>query len=153
MKATVMSIFLRLIRPAALSVAMATLLAGSAMALPIGKAPTPAWGIATSSEIDTIRFRNRGGNFSKGLRGGRRVGVNRGYRGNRYRNNYGRNAGIGIGAAIIGGAILSEAARAAQRRDNGGGWERCADTYKSFERSTGMYTGYDGVRRTCPYLN
>jgi hypothetical protein len=70
-----------------------------------------------------------------------------------YGGDFGRNAGIGIGAAIIGGIILSEAARADHRRDHGDDWQRCADTFRSFEPSTGMYTGYDGVRRTCPYLN
>jgi BA14K-like protein len=70
-----------------------------------------------------------------------------------YRRNFGRNAGIGLGAAIIGGIILSEAARAQYRQEHGGDWERCAQTYRSFEPSTGMYTGYDGERRTCPYLN
>lgn len=67
--------------------------------------------------------------------------------------NFGRNAGIGIGAAIIGGVILSEAARSAHRRDHGSDWERCAETYRSFEPRTGMYTGYDGVRRTCPPIS
>jgi BA14K-like protein len=70
-----------------------------------------------------------------------------------YRRNSGRDIGIGIGAAIIGGIILNEAARAEHRSSNGDQWERCAETYRSFEPSTGMYTGYDGERHTCPYLN
>ena len=77
----------------------------------------------------------------------------RGYRGGRSGGNFGRNAAIGIGAAIIGGIVLSEAARAEHRQSHGSDWERCAQTYRSFEPSTGLYTGYDGVRRTCPYLN
>lgn len=76
-----------------------------------------------------------------------------GYRRGSHGRNYGRNAGLGIGAAIIGGIILSEAARAQHRQEHGGAWERCAQTYRSFEPSTGMYTGYDGERHTCPYLN
>lgn len=121
-----------------------------ATALPSGPLQAHASEVnAASQNIDTVQYRNRGGrNF--GNRGGRRYGNYRGYRG---RNNFGRNAGIGIGAAIIGGVILSEAARAAHRNDNSGDWELCADTYRSFEPSTGMYTGYDGVRRTCPYLH
>lgn len=76
-----------------------------------------------------------------------------GYRNYGYRRNDGRNIALGIGAAIIGGIALSEAARAEHRTTYAGDWDRCAETYRSFESSTGMYTGYDGVRRTCPYLN
>jgi BA14K-like protein len=87
--------------------------------------------------VETIQYRGR-------YHGGRGGG---------YRGYSGRDAGIGIGALIIGGIILSEAARAQHRSDNGDDWQRCADTFRSFEPSTGMYTGYDGIRRTCPYLN
>ncbi len=77
---------------------------------------------------------------------------NRGYAGNRYRRNGGRNLALGIGSLIIGGIVLSEAARSEHRRDHSSAWQRCADTYRSFESDTGMYTGYDGERHTCPYL-
>jgi BA14K-like protein len=89
-------------------------------------------------------------------RGGYYRGGYGGYGGHRYyghRRHYGRNIGIGIGAAIIGGVILSEAARAERRRVYSSDYERCAQTYRSFEPRTGMYTGYDGVRRLCPYLD
>ena len=59
---------------------------------------------------------------------------------------------IGIGALIIGGIVLSEAARAEHRQHHRGDWERCADRYRSFESDTGMFTGYDGERHVCPYL-
>jgi hypothetical protein len=75
-----------------------------------------------------------------------------GYRGNGGNRRGGGGLAIGLGAAIIGGIILSEAARAEHRSNNGSDWERCAQTYRSFEPSTGMYTGYDGERHTCPYL-
>ena len=90
-----------------------------------------------SAGFETIQYRGR-------LYGGRRDG---------YRGNSGRDAGIAVGALIIGGIILSEAARAEHRRDHSDDWQRCANTYRSFEPSTGLYTGYDGIRRTCPYLN
>jgi hypothetical protein len=77
---------------------------------------------------------------------------NRGYRNYGRHRGHGGNIGVGIGAAIIGGIILSEAARADHRNAHGGDWDRCAKTYRSFEPDTGLYTGYDGVRRTCPYL-
>jgi BA14K-like protein len=87
-------------------------------------------------------------------RGGYYRGGYGGYRGHYgHRRHYGRNIGIGIGAAIIGGVILSEAARAERRRVYSTDHERCAQTYRSFEPRTGMYTGYDGVRRICPYLD
>jgi BA14K-like protein len=86
----------------------------------------------------------RGDSYGRRYDGGRRYS---------YRRNNGRNIGIGIGAAIIGGIILNEAARAEHRSSHGGQWDRCAQTYRSFEPSTGMYTGYDGERHTCPYLN
>lgn len=100
--------------------------------------------------VDQVEFRGRHGGRGAGVYRSRQYGNNYGYRNRRH---YGRNAGIGLGAAIVGGVILSEAARSAHRRDNGSDWSRCAVTYRSFERSTGMYTGNDGVRRTCPYLN
>ncbi len=126
---------------AAICLVLPTLSAGAIMAAPSGVLLPPAGVVAAAaSNVETVQFGNRGG---------RRVG---GYRGNRSRG-FGRNAGIGIGAAIIGGVILSEAARSAHRRDHGGDWQRCESTYRSFEPSTGMYTGHDGIRRTCPYLN
>jgi hypothetical protein len=69
------------------------------------------------------------------------------------RRNDGRNIGLGIAGLVIGGIILNEAARAEHRGSHGSDWDRCAQTYRSFERNTGMYTGYDGIRRPCPYLN
>lgn len=76
------------------------------------------------------------------------------HNGRRYGRRYGNdgNIALGIGAAIIGGIILSEAARADHRRTHGSDWDRCERTYRSFDPSSGLYTGYDGVRRTCPYL-
>lgn len=73
----------------------------------------------------------------------------RGYRSGRF----GRNAAIGIGGLIVGGILLSEAARSDHRREHASDWQRCDLQYRSFERDTGMYTGYDGQRRVCPYLN
>ncbi len=76
-----------------------------------------------------------------------------GYAGNRYRrNNDARNLALGIGGLVIGGIVLSEAARSEHRHTHSSAWQRCAQTYRSFESETGMYTGYDGGRRTCPYL-
>lgn len=109
---------------------------GSATAAPSLGLTTPHAG--TDSLVEHARYR-------------RHYGYYRPYRPYyAYRRHHGRNVAIGVGAAIIGGIILSEAARAEYRRS--GAWERCADTFRSFEPDTGMYTGYDGVRRVCPYL-
>ena len=146
-----MSNLLRSTYLAAICAVLPSIPFGPAMAAPSGALLPPSGMVATaSSEVEAVQFGNRGGGRGLGMRSGRRFG---GYRGNRSGGNFGRNAGIGIGAAIIGGVILSQAARSAHRRDHGSDWERCAETYRSFEPSTGMYTGYDGVRRTCPYLN
>lgn len=102
-------------------------------------APAATAAMATApSAIDRVQFRN----------GGRHYGGNRGFR----RGGRGGGIGLGIGAAIIGGIVLSEAARAEHRTSHGDEWNRCEQTYRSFEADTGMYTGYDGVRRTCSYL-
>ena len=80
----------------------------------------------------------------------------RGYRGGYYRGGYrgyrGRNIGIGIGAAIVGGVIVSQALRAERRNYGGGARQHCADTYRSFDWDSGTYMGYDGERHVCPYL-
>ena len=89
-----------------------------------------------------------------------RLAENAQYRGRHYRGSRGyrsgrsgRNTAIGIGGLIIGGILLSEAARSDHRRVHASDWQRCDQQYRSFERDTGMYTGYDGRRRVCPYLN
>lgn len=33
-----------------------------------------------------------------------------------------------------------------------GGEARCEATFRSYDPSSGTYMGYDGIRRTCPYL-
>jgi hypothetical protein len=117
---------------------MTVLTAGSiaAIAQPSSKLPLPSAMTARPAVVEQAQYRGRGG-----------------YRGNGgYRRGGGGGLAIGLGAAIIGGIVLSEAARAEHRSNNSGDWERCAQTYRSFERSTGMYTGYDGERHTCPYL-
>ena len=75
-----------------------------------------------------------------------------GYYGGGYRGYRGRNIGIGIGAAIVGGVIVSQALRAERRNYGGGARQHCADTYRSFDWESGTYMGYDGHRHVCPYL-
>jgi hypothetical protein len=79
--------------------------------------------------------------------------------------NTGRNVAIGVGAAVIGGVILSEAARAERRRqgvvviEDDGVYEdaddrrqRCDDNFRGFDWDTGTYRNRYGDRVRCPYL-
>ncbi len=75
-----------------------------------------------------------------------------GYSRNRHRGNGGRNLALGIGGLIVGGILLSEAARSEHRVEHSSDWQRCAQTYRSFEPDTGLFTGYDGLRHPCPFL-
>ena len=111
--------------------------AGTAHALP----GSPALGHAiTAGNAPTIQnIHSRRGGYGYG-----------------YGRNRGRNIGLGIAAGIIGGVVISQAARSNgyyERRHSGSSArQRCADTYRSFDWSSGTYMGYDGDRHVCPYL-
>jgi BA14K-like protein len=76
--------------------------------------------------------------------------------------NGGRNLAIGIGAAVLGGVILSEAARADRRNrpvfveesyeDDDDRRQRCADRFRSFDWDDGTFINRDGDRVMCPFL-
>ena len=100
-----------------------------------GLAPPQSGTTTIEKSFETIQYRD-----------------DRRYRGGNYRRGNGRNIALGIGAAIIGGIVLSEAARAEHRQSHGSDWNRCARTFRSFDSDSGTYVGYDGVRRTCPFL-
>jgi hypothetical protein len=86
----------------------------------------------------------------------------------RHHGRVGRGVGIGLGLGIIGGIIASEAYRPApgyyyDDEDYDGPYyappaysgdprRLCAQSFRSFEWNTGMYTTYSGERRLCPYL-
>ena len=87
-----------------------------------------------------------------------------GRHGHHHHGHRGRNLGIGLGIGIIGGIIASEAYRSAPGyvyEDDvydlppdysGDPRELCAQTFRSFEWNTGLYTTYAGEKRLCPYL-
>lgn len=66
-----------------------------------------------------------------------------------YRRDRGNAAAAGaLGlatGAIIGGAIASQQAQAAQSQH-----AYCAQRFRSYDPASGTYMGYDGVRRRCP---
>ncbi len=133
-----MKISLKALACATLCAAFLNITAVAAIAQPFAGARSPAAATAPNV-VEQVQYRNDG-RYRGGYHGGHRRGGG------------GGGIALGIGAAIIGGIILSEAARAEHRTSHGDQWDRCAQTYRSFESDTGMYTGYDGVRRTCPYL-
>jgi hypothetical protein len=85
----------------------------------------------------------------------------------RWRRGWG--PGVGIGLGVLGGAIIANELYRPRRgyyyddysydgpyyRPSGyGGDPRrlCAESFRSFEWNTGLYTTYGGERRLCPYL-
>ncbi len=72
---------------------------------------------------------------------GRGDGRGRGYGG----DNIGAGVALGIGAAVIGGAII---AGEAQRQQDAIGY--CMRRYRSYDPQSMTYMGTDGYRRPCP---
>lgn len=65
-----------------------------------------------------------------------------------YRHHYGRGWGPAVGGFVAGAAIGSALANSrAQGAENDA---YCSSRYKSYDRSTGTYMGYDGNRHPCP---
>lgn len=86
---------------------------GSAMAAETSS-PNAA---STTTETGYVTTQGRRGGGFRGGGGGRGSfravgGGGRGYVGSRGRSNFGRNVAIGVGAAVLGGVILSQGARA-----------------------------------------
>jgi len=84
------------------------------------------------------------------------------------RGGFGRGLAVGLGAAVVGGIIANEIyrPRPGYYYDDGaydGPYYRpsgysgdprvlCAESFRSFEWQTGLYTTYSGEKRVCPYL-
>lgn len=117
----------------------------SALALATVMAPVQAAPVTTS--IAPLAVQSSGGNGVTEVRHRHRHWRHRHHRHN-------RNIGLGIGLGIFGGVIAAEAYRSNAYGYEGGGDPRvaCAQTFRSFEWNTGMYTTYEGERRVCPYL-
>ena len=57
-----------------------------------------------------------------------------------------RRVGIGVGAAIIGGAIAASAAEQQRQR----AINYCMQRYRSYDPNSMTYLGRDGYRHSCP---
>lgn len=132
---------------AALSVSLIT-----AQAAPVSPATAQRAAVSDAASVTQVQYRRWGGGGWRG-RGWRGPGI-----------------GLGIGAGLLAGAIIADRAYAPRRgysydsyahegpyyypQGYGGDPRRiCAQNFRSFEWSTGMYTTYGGERRLCPYLS
>lgn len=86
----------------------------------------------------------------------------------RYRRHrgFGRGLGVGLGIGVLGAIIADQAYRGRpayaeeaevydgppDARHEGDPRTLCAETFRSFEWDTGLYTTYAGEKRMCPYL-
>ena len=68
----------------------------------------------------------------------------RGWRGRSRGRGRGIGPALGIGAAIIGGAIIADQAR------RGNAIEYCMQRYRSYDPESMTYMGFDGLRHPCP---
>jgi len=98
---------------------------------------------ATDSGVTQVRYRHRGHRFGRGV-------------------------GIGLGVGILGAIIAAQAHRPRRGTYNddevydgpyyapsgyqGDPRALCAQSFRSFEWRTGLYTTYGGDKRLCPYL-
>ena len=134
----------------------------SAQAAPATGASDVVKAQASSSDVTEVGYR---GGYGYGYRYG-----GYGYRGYGYRG-YGRGAyvGLGIGAGIVAGAIIANSyyrPRPGYYYDDyeyDGPYYRpagyagdprvlCAESFRSFEWRTGLYTTFNGEKKLCPYL-
>ena len=113
----------------------------------------------TSSEVTRVQWGNRG--YYRGGYGRYGYGYGRGYRRGPY-------IGLGIGAGIVAGAIIADSyyrprpatttttmpipGRLRPAQYAGDPRVLCAESFRSFEWRTGLYTTYGGEKRLCPYL-
>lgn len=133
-------------------------LSTSSMAAPVTVAPVAS--ASLHSDVTTVQFRRFSGRPA--YRAYARPYAGRGY-------GYRPFVGFGIGAAIVGGAIIANNYYAPRRGyyydtyDYTGPYyypsdyrgdprEVCARHFRSFEWRTGLYTTYHGEKRMCPYL-
>ena len=124
-----------------------------ALALTVGLAPAEAAPAVTSSLVQSASAADSGA-----------TQVRYRHRGHRF----GRGVGIGLGVGILGAIIADQAYRPrrgtyyddeaydgpyyAPSGYQGDPRTLCAQSFRSFEWRTGLYTTYGGEKRLCPYL-
>jgi hypothetical protein len=131
----------------------------AAAALLAGVMMTSAAGAAPASSLQAIGSQVNGQDATvQTVRRGR-------WHGHRHRH----HRGLGWGAAAAAGLLLSAPLWAGgtyaydepydgydgydgSYAYSGGGEARCEATFRSYDPASGTYMGYDGIRRTCPYL-
>jgi BA14K-like protein len=149
---------------AAAAAAMVVLAVGTgAVAAPIAPAGAEnATPTAATSLVTSVQYYRGGG---RGYYAG-----GRGYYGGRYYGRWrGPVIGLGVGTAIVAGAIIANEAYRPRRGYyydtyayngpyyypsgySGDPRKVCAEHFRSFEWNTGLYTTYGGERKLCPYL-
>lgn len=127
---------------------------GAAHAAPV--APAAVAATAGESAVTAVQYRGR-------------VYARPAYRGRYYGRWRGPVIGLGVGTAIVAGAIIANQAYRPRRGYyydtyaydgpyyypsgyNGDPRKICAEHFRSFEWQTGLYTTYGGERKLCPYL-
>lgn len=109
---------------------MAAIAAAALCGLIMAGGSGPAMAAETSLPNAASTTTDTGYVTTQGRRGGgfrAAGGGSRSFSGPRRRNNFGRNVAIGVGAAVIGAAILSQSARAQGGGNSCGRWEyRCS---------------------------
>ena len=133
-----------------LAVAMLAATLVTATAAPVVSAPLKSSVLENSIEVTPVQYRGGRGYYRYG-----------GWRG--------PAIGLGIGTAIVAGAIIANRSYAPRRgyyydtyayegpyyypADYRGDPRKiCANHFRSFEWRTGLYTTFGGERKTCPYL-
>jgi len=114
-------------------------------------AARPSVGQAT---VQTVQFFDRGDRreFRRERRREERRYYNRNGR-RYYRDSNGAEIFAGVIGGLAAGALIAgAAANAAQQRAvaDADAVEYCESRFRSYDRRTGTYVGYDGVRRYCP---
>jgi hypothetical protein len=128
------------------SVTAVALLATTSMAVvPAAIAASP--GVYNGAPV--ILAENRKGNWHGGF-SKRRHGYNNYWYGNNYRRGYGYNNNLGLGLFAFGAGAILGSMIAQPQYYYGNNWDAyCASKYRSYKRSTGTYTGYDGLQHRC----
>jgi hypothetical protein len=140
---------------------MALALAAATSMTPVAAGPLPPSLAKAETGSATIQVRGRHGHRGHHHHHGHRHYGHHHHGHHRHRH---RGVGVGIGLGIIGGLIAADAYSdpgyvydeevydAPPPDYTGDPRALCAEKFRSFEPSTGLYTTYSGEKKPCPYL-